>query len=115
VYPFVSWKLSFETEGFTPEVCEYLNCSVDEAINSAYEIPEHVEDFPPCAIFLAAQDGLVPPEHSKMLARALDAAGIPCRLEIGPEGGHGFADATGMCMAGWPERAIDWYEGLQKA
>ena len=23
-----------------------------------------------------------------------------------------FADGTGMCMEGWPERAIDWFEGL---
>ena len=52
------------------------------------------------------------PEHSKLLAKALESHGIPCRLEIGPEGGHGFADGTGMCMEGWTERAIRWYEGL---
>ena len=67
-----------------------------------------VEEWIP--IFLAAQDELVSPEHSKRLAAALDAAGIPCRLEIGETGGHGFADGTGMCMEGWPERAIDWFE-----
>ena len=28
--------------------------------------------------------------------------------------GHGFADGTGMCMAGWTERAVRWYEELKK-
>ena len=62
--------------------------------------------------FLSAGDELVSPENSRMLAKALDQAGIPCRLEIGPTGGHGFADGTGMCMEGWPERAMDWFEQL---
>ena len=87
-------------------------CTMKEACESCFEIPEHVEGFPPTALFLAAGDGLVPPAHSEMLADALKKAGIPCRLEIGPEGGHGFADGTGMCMEGWTERAIRWYEGI---
>jgi hypothetical protein len=60
--------------------------------------------------FLA--DELVNPEHSYLLQRALQRHGIPCRLEAGPSGGHGFADGTDMCMAGWIERAIRWYEDL---
>jgi len=90
-----------------------VGCTMQEACNSCFEIPMHVEGFPPTAIFLAAEDELVNPEHSKLLARALEAAHIPCRLEIGPNGGHGFADGEGMCMEGWPQRAIEWYEGLK--
>ena len=71
-----------------------------------------MEGFPPCCLFLAAQDELVPPVHSMLLKAALDRAGIPCRMEIGPVGGHGFADGAGSCMDGWPERAAAWYEGL---
>ncbi|MBQ4227918.1 MAG: dienelactone hydrolase family protein [Clostridia bacterium] len=63
---------------------------------------------------MAAGDELVPAEHSKALDRALRKAGIPCRLEIGPEGGHGFADGTGMCMQGWIRRAVRWVEGLEE-
>ena len=81
-------------------------------MNGCYEIPEHAEGFPPCAFFLAAGDELVDPQHSKLLAGALEKLNIPCRLEIGPEGGHGFADGSGMCMEGWPERAVSWYESL---
>ena len=52
-------------------------------------------------------------EAMKILETAYDTE-IPCRLEVGTEGGHGFADGSGMCMAGWPERAIRWYESLQQ-
>ena len=55
---------------------------------------------------------LVNPENSRMLAGALNALHIPCRLEIGPTGGHGFADGSGMCMAGWTERAARWADSL---
>ncbi len=89
-----------------------VGCTMVEAINSCFEIPEHVEGFPPTAIFVAAGDELVDPKHSQNLAKALDEADIECRLEVGPTGGHGFADGVGMCMEGWPERAIAWFEQL---
>ena len=119
VYPFVSPKLGLgddqpeeDTEEDRKEDIRLYGCSVWEAVNGCYEIPEHAEGFPPCALFLAAGDELVDPEHSRKLAGALEALAIPCRLEIGPTGGHGFSDGSGMCMEGWPERAIAWYESL---
>lgn len=87
-----------------------VGCTMEDACNSCFEIPEHIADFPPTAIFVAAEDELVDPKHSQNLADALNKADIPCRLEVGPTGGHGFADGEGMCMEGWPERAIRWYE-----
>lgn len=110
IYPFTSWALDVGEDNFRPSTIQELGCSYEEAVSSAYEIADHVEGFPPCAIFLAADDSLVPPENSYMLARALEAAGIPHRLEAGPQGNHGFAEAEGMCMEGWPERALDWIE-----
>jgi acetyl esterase/lipase len=113
VYPLTSWKQCMQDDGFDPEDNGVLfGCDIREAAQTAFEIPEHAEGFPPCALFLAAGDTLVNPEHSRLLARALEKQGIPCRLEIGPEGGHGFADGTGMCMDGWTERAVRWYESL---
>ncbi len=87
-----------------------VGCTMKEACDSCFEIPLHVEGFPPTAVFVAAQDELVDPDHSRKLAEALQRADIPCRLEVGPSGGHGFADGVGMCMEGWPDRAIEWYE-----
>ena len=112
VYPFVSPKLVLEKWGEPdPEdsACLY-GCPLAEAVRKEYEIAEHTEGFPPSAIFLAGDDGLVEPENSEMLAAALEKNGIPCRLEEGESGGHGFGDGTGMCMEGWPERAIRWAE-----
>ena len=113
VYPGTSMKIDEENEESDPDDAFALyGCSYEEASESEYEIPEHAEGFPPSAIFLAADDQLVNPKHSRMLASALDRLKIPCRLEIGPEGGHGFADGTGMCMDGWTGRAIRWYESI---
>ena len=113
VYPLTSWKLCIRDEAYDPDESERLfGCGIEEAAESPYEVPEHAEGFPPCALFLAAGDELVNPEHSRILARALEQLGIPCHLEIGPTGGHGFADGSWMCMDGWTERAIRWFEGL---
>ena len=120
VYAFVSMRFAsagFDMKDYTEEDLKddmrLYGCPFPEAIETAYESPEHADYFPPCAIFATAGDDLVNPEHSRVLARALEALHIPCRLEIGPEGGHGFADGTGMCMEGWPKRAIEWYESLE--
>ena len=96
------------------EAIRLYGCPLAEAAKTEYNVPEHVEGFPPCAIFVAAEDELVNPENSKLLARALEARQIPCRLEVGPTGGHGFADGSGTCMAGWTERAVRWFDTLQE-
>ena len=124
VYPLVSWDLNrrdWEAKGGAEDEEDddsdlaLFGCDIDTAVRSPYEIPDHAEGFPPCAVFMTETDELVNPEHSRILQRTLQARGIPCRLEAGPSGGHGFADGTGMCMAGWTERAIRWYEGLDRA
>ena len=114
VYPLTSWRLCLrdgERDGDSDGAL--FGMDMESAADSPYEIPDHVEGFPPCALFLAAQDELVDPEHSRALAAALEKAGIPCRLEIGPTGGHGFGDGTGMCMEGWIERAVRWAEAQE--
>ena len=121
VYPLVSWKLCLmddeknggaEDEEEADSDLALFGCDINTAARSPFEIPDHAEGFPPCAVFMTETDGLVNPEHSRLLQQALQRKGIPCRLEAGPSGGHGFADGTGMCMAGWIERAVRWYEGL---
>ena len=114
VYPVTSLKLNRREEN--PEASLGLyGCSREEAAAQCYEIPEHAEGFPPCALFLAAGDELVDPRHSLLLAKVLDKLQIPCIVEVGASGGHGFADGSGMCMAGWTGRAVQWYESITRA
>lgn len=115
VYPVTSLKEQLRYDSGDPtEAVRLYGCDLKTAIRTDYEIPEHTEGFPPTAIFAAAGDDLVDPMNSKMLAASLEKKKIPCMLEIGPEGGHGFADGTGMCMEGWTKRAVKWTEGLQR-
>ena len=120
VYPFVSLTLEAawyeeqeekETEEDEREDLRLYGCPFREAMKKPFDSPEHAEGFPPCAIFVLAGDELL--GHSKLLAEKLEKLNIPCRLEIGPEGGHGFADGTGTCIEGWTGRAVRWYEGLK--
>ncbi len=115
IYPVTSYKLMDEEEWDEGEDKDEfarfgLGVTMQEACNSCFEIPDHVDGFPKTALFLAAEDDVVNPKHSKLLAKSLENAGIPCRLEIGPTGGHGFGNGMGMCMEGWPKRAIEWFE-----
>ena len=114
VYPVVTLRKDIRYGEPDLASCVRLyGCSLEEAATREYEILDHVEGFPPTTIFLAAGDELVNPQNSILLARALEEKSIPCKLEIGPEGGHGFADGSGMCMAGWTQRAIQWFEAYQ--
>ena len=113
IYPVTSLRERIRYGSSDPEEAIRLyGRPLAQAVLTDFEIPDHAEGFPPCAIFLAAGDELVDPENSRLLAGALDRLKIPYRLEIGPDGGHGFADGEGMCMAGWTERAVRWYESL---
>ncbi len=126
VYPLVSWKLVMQDDAASDERgteseqqeddsdMALFGFDIETAASSPFEIPDHAEGFPPCAVFLTETDEMVNPEQSRLLAKALQQHGIPCRLEAGPSGGHGFADGTGTCMAGWIERAVRWYEGLAR-
>ncbi len=113
IYPVTSLREDIRYISSDPaESNRLFGCSIEEAARTDYEIPAHVGGFPPSAVFVTDEDELVNPENSRQLAAALKAKGIPCRLEVGPTGGHGFADGSGMCMAGWTERAVRWYESL---
>lgn len=82
----------------------------DEVIAAGWSIEDHVEGFPPTFLCCCADDDLVDPENSRIMKRALDAAGIPCELEIHAHGGHGFADGRNTDAAGWIDRAVQFIQ-----
>lgn len=103
VYPAVTWKAR-DTVG--EEMAQMtFGMSAAELALSDWNVEEHVEGFPPCYITCCEDDDVVDPEHSRMLKRALDAAGIPAVLEMGEKGGHGFASGSRADTWGWIERA----------
>ena len=113
VYPVTSLRKDIRYGETAPaSMIRLYGCPLEEAAETDYNIPEHVEGFPPSAIFVAEEDDVVDPRNSRMLAEALETHKIPCRMEAGPTGGHGFADGSGMCMAGWTKRAVEWFESL---
>ena len=110
VYPVTSWRqlaLAAPYDGFSMTT---LGLSIKEAAESDWNTEDQVSTFPPAYIVLTEDDGLVPPEQSRLLARALDAAGIPNVLEIGAHGGHGFAEGWKADTKGWIERAAAFAE-----
>ena len=113
IYPVATLRPTIRySAGDLPTSMRLYGCPAEEAAKQDFEILDHADGFPPAAIFVAAEDELVNPENSIQLAAALEKLGIPCRLEVGPTGGHGFADGAGTCMAGWTDRAIGWFETL---
>ena len=110
VYPVTSWRqlaLAAPYDGFSMTT---LGLSIKEAAESDWNTEDQVSTFPPAYIVLTEDDGLVPPEQSRLLARALDAAGISNVLEIGAHGGHGFAEGWKADTKGWIERAAAFAE-----
>ena len=77
-----------------------------------YTVTEHVENYPPCYTVNCLDDSTVRPENAKLLKDALDKANIPCVLEQGEKGEHGFGPGTGTSVEGWVDRAIAFAEAL---
>ncbi len=75
----------------------------NEEIARWYSAEENVtDDTPPAFIWHTAEDGLVPPQNSLNLARALSDHGILYELHIYPKGCHGIGLGTEIGpAAGW--------------
>ena len=44
-----------------------------------------------------------------MLARELEKAGVPMKLEVFPNVVHGVGPGTGTAAEGWMDRAVDFW------
>lgn len=110
VYPVVSWRQLAAVDSHDYFSMVTLGLPIKEAAESDWNAEDQVKTFPPAYIVLTADDELVPPDQSRILARALDEAGIPNVLEIGEHGGHGFAEGWKADTKGWIERAAEFAE-----
>lgn len=107
-YPVISAVLPQGTKSKTflrllgPDPSEKLKADVSPEL--------HVSaDTPPVFLFHAADDDLVPVEHSLAFARACWAAGVPAELHVYPRGGHGrlFAYAADVSSR-WRDALQHW-------
>lgn len=78
-----------------------------------YDVFANMSDnYPPCYIVACRDDDTVPVEQSIALAKALEARSIPCILDLGEKGGHGFGDGRGTDVEGWVDRAVEFWRNL---
>ena len=54
-------------------------------------------------------DDVVPPENTRLLAKALETFHIPYNCEIFPGVGHGVGPATGTAAEGWIDHAVKFW------
>ncbi len=88
-------------EGYTRECC------------APYEIVENAdESYPPTYLVQAEDDGTVPIWNSERLYEKLASCHVNCRYERHKKAGHGFGLGSGTEAAGWVERAVDFWKGL---
>jgi acetyl esterase/lipase len=107
-YPVISAVLPQGTKSKT--FLRLLGPDPAEKLRIAVSAELHVSaDTPPTFLFHAADDDLVPVEHSLAFARACWAAGVPAELHIYPRGGHGrlFAYAAEVSPR-WREALLQW-------
>ena len=73
-----------------------------------YDIPSHLNNYPPTYLVRCQDDLVIPESHVMAIKTALDEKGIPCDLEQGKTGLHGFGDGRGTSVEGWVDRA-HWF------
>lgn len=83
--------------------------ATDEFENFASIEKNVTKKFPPTYVWCGDADTVVNPENSRMLARELQAAGVPVKIEVFPKVVHGVGPGTGTAAEGWIDKAIDFW------
>ena len=76
------------------------DASIEKQVTAAY---------PPCYLWCGDADSLVDPGNTRLMAAALERAGVPYRCEIFPGIDHGVGPGTGTAAEGWIDRAVDFW------
>ena len=117
VYPVTSYRLlgadrskqwKDDKDAFTMKA---FGCTLKEACESCFEIPEHVEGFSATAIFATEEDQLVNPKHSRLLAEALEKQESPVDWKSDPPAGM-VLPMERACV--WKVGSKELYIGMKK-
>ena len=72
-----------------------------------YDVDTNADaDYPPTYLCCNKDDPLVDYHNSEDLKKVLDELEVPCILEEGESGGHGFGEGRGLQVEKWYERAM---------
>lgn len=72
---------------------------------------KHIDpDFPPTYLWCSRTDRCVDWHNSLVMAKALEAAGVPCRFRLFDTGSHGVGLARELPADGWFEEAVAFWE-----
>lgn len=110
LYPVLTMRRPFDT---THAKKELLGTHPTQAARDAMSVELHVDArTPPAFIAQALDDPIAPPENSRLMAAALDRAGVPMELHLFQHGGHGWGlGRAGSEPAAWPQLLLAWLQG----
>ena len=110
LYPVLTMRRPFDT---THAKKELLGTHPTQAARDAMSVELHVDARTPSAfIAQALDDPIAPPENSRLMAAALDRAGVPVELHLFQHGGHGWGlGRAGSEPAAWPQLLLAWLQG----
>ena len=110
LYPVLTMRRPFDT---THAKKELLGTHPTQAARDAMSVELHVDArTPPAFIAQALDDPIAPPENSRLMAAALDRAGVPVELHLFQHGGHGWGlGRAGSEPAAWPQLLLAWLQG----
>ena len=111
VYPVISTRDDI-THKFSRDVLTAGNHDPALMTNLSNEL-QVTPQTPPTILFVAADDGAVSPENSRVFYAALQKAGVPSELHVLPHGNHGFGyNGQHGGLNNWFE--VDLYAWLRK-
>ena len=87
--------------------------SLEEAAESDWNVEDHISSFPPTYILHGDNDHACDFINSRILADALQNAGIPYEFEIGHGMDHGFGEALFSELRGWIERSVAFLNKIE--
>jgi len=87
----------------------------DRRIEAEYSVDLHVDDkYPATYIVQSKNDADLPFWNLSVMKKALENAGVTYRAEVSVDGGHGFGLGSATDIAGWIDRAAEFWSGIQK-
>lgn len=110
LYPVLTMQKPYDT---THAKKSLLGAHPTKAERDAMSVELQVTpQMPPTFLAQAEDDPISPPENSRLMDAALRKAGVPVKLQMFQQGGHGWGlGKPGSDPAVWPQLFMEWVRG----